>query len=125
VIGLGYGGAKTSIIFKGPASPVRFKAGQDIQFVVRLNAPGVDPESLVNLDILKVSKDHREVVIAKAGSMGMNGRSTSGESLRSLNFAKYGEHSLKLSPVEPLAPGEYMIITKLGQSAFLFGIDAN
>jgi hypothetical protein len=124
VIGMGYGGAKTSIIFKGPTSPVRFKAGQDIQFVVRMNAPGIDPESLVNLDVLKVSKDHREVVIAKAGSMGMNSKSTSGESQRPLNFSKYGEQSLKLSPAEPLGPGEYVITTKLGQSAFLFGIDA-
>ena len=121
---MGYGGAKTSIIFKGPTSPVRFKAGQDIQFVVRMNAPGIDPESLVNLDVLKVSKDHREVVIAKAGSMGMNSKSTSGESQRPLNFSKYGEQSLKLSPAEPLGPGEYVITTKLGQSAFLFGIDA-
>jgi hypothetical protein len=123
VIGLGYGGAKTSIIFNGPASPVRFKAGQDIQFVVRLNAPGIDPETLVNLNVLKVTKGRREVVIAKAGSMGMNARSTSGESLRSLNFSKYGENSLKLSPATPLEPGEYVITTKFGQSAFLFGID--
>jgi hypothetical protein len=109
--------------FKGTASTVRFKAGQDIQFVVRLNATGIDPDTLVNLDVLKVSKDHREVVIAKAGSMGMNSKSTSGESERPLNFSKYGEQSLKLSPAEPLGPGEYVITTKLGQSAFLFGID--
>jgi hypothetical protein len=38
IIGLGYGGAKTSTIFKGSKSAVRFKSGQDIRFVVRLNA---------------------------------------------------------------------------------------
>jgi hypothetical protein len=123
VIGMGYGGAKTSIIFNGPASPVRFKAGQDIQFVVRLNTPGIDPDTLVNLDVLKVSKDHREIVIAKAGSMGLHAKSTNGESQRPLNFTKYGEQSFKLTPTEPLGPGEYVITTKLGQSAFLFGID--
>ena len=86
-------------------------------------APGIDPESLVNLEVLKVSKDHREVVTAKSGSMGWNSKSTSGESTRPLNFSKYGERSLKLSPAQPLGPGEYVITTKLEQSAFLFGID--
>lgn len=123
VIGMGYGGAKTSIIFNGRSSSIRFKRDQVIQFVVRLNATGIDPDTLVNLDVLKVSKDHREVVIAKAGSLGLNAKSTSGESQRPLNFSKYGEQSLKLSPAEPLGPGEYVITTKLGQSAFLFGID--
>ena len=70
VIGLGYGGAKTSIIFKGTASLVRFKAGQDIQFVVRLNTAGIEPESLVDWKFSRYTKDHREIVIAKAGSDG-------------------------------------------------------
>jgi hypothetical protein len=121
----GLGGAKVSVIFNGPASPVRFKVGQDIQFVVRLNANGIDPESLVSLEVLKVSKDHREVVAARAGSLGLSSKSTSGEFTRPLNFSKYGQQSVKLSSAEPLAPGEYVITTRRERSAFLFGIDPN
>jgi hypothetical protein len=123
-IGLGYGGAKTSTIYKGAKSPVRFKAGQDIQFVVRMNAPGIEPDSLVKLDVLKVSKDQREMLLAKAGAMGFGGvKSTNGQTSQTLNFSKYGEQSLKVSPAGPLGPGEYVITAMGGQSRFLFGID--
>ena len=122
---LGYGGAQSSTVFKGSKSPVRFKAGQDIRFVVRLNAPGIEPDSLVKLDVLKVSKDQRGVVMAKAGAMGFGAKSTNGEAQRPLNFSKYGEQSLQASPAGPLDPGEYVITTMGGQSGFLFGIDPN
>lgn len=120
---LGYGGAQSSTVFKGSKSPVRFKAGQDVRFVVRLNAPGIEPDSLVKLDVLKVAKDQREIVIAKAGAMGFGAKSTNGEAQRPLNFSKYGEQSMQVSPAGPLDPGEYVITTMGGQSGFLFGID--
>lgn len=119
----GYGGAQSSSVFKGSKSPVRFKAGQDIRFVVRLNAPGIEPDSLVKLNVLKVAKDQREIVMAKAGAMGFGAKSTNGEAQRPLNFSKYGEQSLQVSPAGPLDPGEYVITTMGGQSGFLFGID--
>ena len=119
----GYGGAQTSSVFKGPKSPVRFKVGQNIQFVVRLNMPGVEPDSYVKLNVLKVSKDQREILMAKVGSMGLSTKSTSGDSLCTLNFAKYGEQSLKFTPATPLEPGEYAIAAMGGQSSFLFGVD--
>jgi hypothetical protein len=122
VKGLGYGGAQSSTVFKGSRSPVRFKADQDIWFVVRLNAPGVEPDSLVKLDVLKVAKNQREMVIAKAGAMGFGAKSTNGEAQRPLNFTKYGEQSLQVSPAGPLDPGEY-VITTMGGNSFLFGID--
>jgi len=122
--GLGYGGVQTSTFFRGPSSPVRFKAGQDIQFIVRLNVPGIEPDSLVKLEVLKVSKDQRMIVNMKIGAMGIGGVKTSnGEFQRTLNFTKYGEQSLRFSPAEPLGPGEYVITTMGGQSGFLFGID--
>jgi hypothetical protein len=121
---MGFGGGQSSITYKGPKSPVRFKAGQVIQFVVRLNAPGIEPDSLVNLDALKVSKDERSIVTIKVGAMGMGGaKSRKGESLRPLTFSKYGEQSLKVAPAEPLEPGEYVITNAGGRGAFLFGVD--
>jgi hypothetical protein len=118
----GYGGAQTSTIYKGAKSPVRFKAGQDIQFVIRAGR-GVDPDSLIKLNVLSVSKDQRSVTMAKIGSMGFGGvKSTNGEAQQALNFKKYGEQSYTVSPAQPLAPGEYAFT--FGQYAFLFGIDA-
>ena len=74
--------------------------------------------------MLKVAKDQREIVMAKAGAMGFGAKSTNGEAQRPLNFSKYGDQSLQVSPAGPLEPGEYVITSMGGQSGFLFGIDA-
>lgn len=118
----GYGGAQTSNIYKGAKSPVRFKAGQSIQFVVRAGR-GVDPDSLIKLNVLVVSKDQRSLTLAKIGSMGFGGvKTTNGEAQKTLNFTKYGEESYTISAAPPLAPGEYAFT--FGANAFLFGVDA-
>ena len=39
--GLGYGGASTFYQIKGPKSKVRFKAGQNLEFVVRGYSPQI------------------------------------------------------------------------------------
>jgi len=119
----GYGGAQSPSVFRGPKSHVRFKTGQNIEFVVRLNISGIEPDRLVKLNILMVSKDQCEIIMAKVGSVGMISKSTTGESLCTLNFAKYGEQSLKFAPSVSLEPGEYAITSMDGQSGFLFGID--
>jgi hypothetical protein len=41
--GLGYGGASTFYQIKGPKSKVRFKSGQNLEFIVRGYSPHVDP----------------------------------------------------------------------------------
>jgi hypothetical protein len=123
---LGFGGGQNSIIYKGARSPVRFKVGQELQFVVRLQVPaGIEPDSLVNLDVLKVSKNERAIITAKVGAMGLGGaKSQKGETSRPLNFSKYGEESLKISPAQPLEAGEYVITTRLVAGSFLFGVDS-
>jgi hypothetical protein len=120
--GLGYGGVQTSSFFKGSKSSVRFKAGQDIQFVVRPSSTAIEPDTIVKLHVLKVTKNQRLIVLAKTDAMGYGSKSTAGQSLLALNFARYGAVSLKFSPATPLNPGEY-VITAGGQTGFLFGID--
>ena len=120
---LGYGGAKTSARFEGAKSPVRFRTDDNIQFVVRLDAHGEDPTTLINLDVLKPTKSTREIVVAKAGPIGIHGESTRGASTLSINCAKYGEHSIRFIPGAKLPPGEYVITAKGSREGFLFGID--
>jgi hypothetical protein len=120
--GLGFGGGEASVTFDGPKSSTRFKVGQEVEFVVRVNAPGIEPDSLVNLDALTVAKDKRVIVTAKA-ALFKGSKTLNGQTLRPLNFSKYGDNSLKFSAAQPLEPGEYVITTKGGSSAFLFGVD--
>lgn len=123
---MGYGGAQSSTTYKGAKSPVRFKAGQDIQFVVRVqtvaSALETEPDGMVNLSALKTSKDERSIIFIKTGPMGFGAKSDVKAGLP-LKYNRYGERSLKVSPAEPLEPGEYVMKTGASLGGFLFGVD--
>ena len=120
---LGFGGAKSSARFDGAKSPVRFKADSTIQFVIRLDTQGEDPSTLINLDVLTPTKSTREIVVAKAGPIGIHGESMRGATTLNINCAKYGEHSIKFATATKLPPGEYVITSKGSREGFLFGVD--
>jgi len=118
---LGLGGATGKIVFEGARSPIRYKAGEEIQFVVRGLSSEVEPDSQVGLRVLVVSKNERGIVSMKVTLGGA--KSMQGEAARRLTFSKYGERSTRFSPAQPLEPGEYVINIKGGSTDFLFGID--
>jgi FtsP/CotA-like multicopper oxidase with cupredoxin domain len=120
---MGYRGGTATRIITGTRSPVRFPAGQKLEFVVKLDTKGQDPSLFVHLAPLVVEKHQREFVIAKAGAFGRNARSTANDTLVATNVAKYGEQSYRIVPIDLLAPGEYAI-GSTGGLAFCFGVDA-
>lgn len=120
---LGFGGGEGSIEVKGGKSPTRFKAGQPLSFVVRLASQQVDPLSVIQFFSLESKKDKRRLVISKAGSMGISGRSVAGASAVSFNVSKYGESSFKISPARDLPPGEYALSGEGIKDGFCFGVD--
>jgi hypothetical protein len=119
---LGYGGVNGLTVFAGESSPVRFKEEQKVQFVFRFDSAGVDPSTLVTLEALNRGKGKRELKTFQARIIGKTG-STNGETSKSLNFARYGEHSYRVSPADPLPKGEYVVMARGSQDGFLFGID--
>jgi hypothetical protein len=120
---LGYGGAKGSTVFPGESSPVRFKADQKIDFIMRVESTGTDPSTVVALDALTRSKGKRELQIVQVGAFGTHSGTTNGQAAKSLNFAKYGEHSYRFTPADPLTKGEYAVMSKGSAEGFLFGVD--
>jgi hypothetical protein len=120
---LGYGGAKGSTVFSGESSPLRFKADQKIEFVVRFDSTGTDPSTVVALEVLTKSKGKRELQIVQVGAFGTHSGTTNGQAAKSLNFAKYGEHSYRFTSAEPLNKGEYAVMSKGSTESFLFGVD--
>jgi hypothetical protein len=127
---MGWGGMRSSNTYNGPKSPVRFKEGQNIRFVVRnpyLPGSGIEPrpDRLVTLDVLKTSTNKRELGVMNTpgvgAAFGQKGKIEQ-ETLRPLSFSRYGEQSYQISPEKPLEPGEYLIRYGLSES-FLFGID--
>jgi hypothetical protein len=120
----GYGGIKATSEVPGDKSPVRFPSDRKLVFVFRA-PPGLDPQSLIEIVRLTSKKDHREVVqMQSKGFLGLGGVKAEGDKADvPFDAGKYSETSLQVSPVEPLAPGEYAIHQPANPTVFCFGID--
>ena len=111
----------------GGQSPVRFHAGETLEFVVRSTiwATAVDPNTLYGLHRLDKKKNKREMVVmtghAAPGAATMNTSPTQG--VLSVEFSRYGNSSLKIL-AGTLAPGEYALSPHaFAQTVFCFGVD--
>jgi hypothetical protein len=135
VKGMGFGGAEFSMEIRGEKSPLRFKEGQKIEFVVLVSSHQIDPQQVVQLIALESKKGMRKLLVLKAGlSMG---KSLGSEGSVPFLASKYGKSSLKIVPSQDLFPGEYSfsisgspsgqnLLPGLGsKDVFCFGIDAD
>jgi hypothetical protein len=103
----GYAWVKLIAEFKPGQSPVRLAA--NAQFVIR--GRPIDAASRFELRPLKVSKDHRELVMNQAhGSIfGTSATSYPDEGAVAIQFEEYGANSYRITPNQPLAAGEYAL----------------
>jgi hypothetical protein len=95
------------------------------QFVIRGRSL-VDPLSLYELRALKVSKDHREILMTQGHGTIVGGTATSklDEGEVPIRFDEYGASSYRITPLQPLPRGEYALalrgsVTEL----YCFGVD--
>lgn len=125
------GDMKGAYQVKGAKSPIRLASNQKIEFVVRVASLHVDPTGVIQLVLLKAKSNKRELVAMKGGLFGdMTVDSHAGAI--DVNASKYGESSLKITPAQPLAPGEYALkapdATGTGSAQseifYCFGVDA-
>lgn len=120
---MGFGGGESSLEIKGEKSPVRFKEGQKLEFVVLVSSQQIDPQGIIQFFSLESKKGKRRLMLAKASSMGMSGKSVMSERAIPFNAAKYGTSSFKISPAQDLPPGEYTLGAPGNNDGFCFGID--
>ena len=102
---------------------MRFAPDTRPDFVIQ--APqNVDPLSLVQIVRLTVRKGHREMITAQShGFMGFGGiRTEQDKESVSFQASKYNASSIKITPTEGLAPGEYAI-RKVAREVFCFGVN--
>jgi|SRR5579862_3911306 len=119
----GYATVKMLAEFKPGHSPVRLTA--DAKFVVKGRAP-IDPASRFELRLLKASKDHREILMTQGHGTLLGGSATSklDEGALPVRFEDYGADSYRITPAQPLAPGEYALGTPgFVTQLFCFGVD--
>lgn len=120
----GYATVRVTAEFKPAHSSIRLPA--NAQFVV-LGRSALDPATLYELRILKFTKDHREILTTTAHGtlLGGSGTSRVDEGAIQIRFENYGTNSYKISPQQPLAPGEYALSFRGSVSdLYCFGVDA-
>lgn len=120
---MGFAGGESVMEIKGKKSPKRFTAGQTLEFVVRVSSQQTDPQSYIQFFKVESKKGNRQLILAKAGAMGINGRSTINGAAVAFDAAKYGEYSSKFKAAVELPPGEYEVSTTHARDAFCFGVD--
>jgi hypothetical protein len=119
----GYATVKVLAEFKPAHTTVRLTASA--QFVVR-GRSSVDPSSRYTLRLLKMSKDHREILMTQAHGTILGGSATSNldEGAIPIRFEDYGVNSYRLTPERPLAPGEYALALRgVVTELYCFGVD--
>ena len=126
-VGIG-ASAKSTSEFKPGKSPVRVNTGVN-EFIVRspFASSTVDFTTLYVLRSLTSKGSKRELVIAKShayilGTAGSMANLAEGEV--PIAITKYGQHSLKIVPTQPLRPGEYVLSSRAAfLNLFCFGVD--
>lgn len=124
---LGLGGVGAGYEIHGEHSPVHFATGSPIEFIVKLESRDVDPATQVLLYSLRSGSGKRQLYISRSYYMGLGKKSDMTNRQGQLNFAKYGQNSVKIVPASLLPPGEYAFAVGSQSStrtAFTFGVDA-
>jgi hypothetical protein len=94
-------------------------------FVVRGRSP-IDPSSIYELRLLRVSKDHREILLTQAHGTIIGGAATSkmDEGVVPVKFESYGTDSYRITPEQPLTSGEYALsIRGVVTELYCFGVN--
>ncbi len=120
---MGFGGGVGYFELSGEKSPVRFKEGEQLNFIVLVSSQKIDPQGIIQLFSWESKKGKRQLTIDKAGSMGLGGKSLIQKSLIAFHASKYGASSFKVTPAENLPPGEYTLQGPDNKDSFCFGID--
>jgi len=117
---------RSALEFAGAKSPVRFRSGEPLEFVVRseLAWSDLDPNARYFLRRLEQKKKQRELVVMTGhfSPLGSSTETNVAQGVLPVEIGKYGTSSFKLR-TGPLPPGEYSVSRIHGQTAFCFGVD--
>jgi hypothetical protein len=112
-------GGKLLLTMPGEKSSVRFPAGSKMQFVVRVTEDFDKAAATMQFMRFEGHDGTRQVSVKKPTKS-----QPVIETDLKLNAEKYGSSSLKLTPAEELAPGEYCVSRTTIPLGFCFGVDA-
>jgi hypothetical protein len=118
-------GATGSLVVAGGRSPIRFKAGEKMEFIVREASHYGDPALTLQLFALQTKGAMRLLpIFNEGGFMGIgSGRKTAADYAVPFTAMQFGQHFIKVVPAEPLAPGEYCLGATGTENGSCFGVD--
>lgn len=125
---LGFTGVTAVYQVGGERSPVRLKAEQKLEFVIRIDGK-VDPLEFVQFYRFEGIEGSRVLPIEDFDALGRLTRISLASAIVDFDAAKYGASSFRLTPIQKLVPGEYCLTVRLAtkpenkSSGFCFGID--
>jgi hypothetical protein len=124
---LGFGGASASYQILGEHSSVRFPVGSPLQIIVKLENHDADPATQVLLYSLQNEHGKRQLLISRVHYGGLGQKSDLQASQLPMVFSRYGQGSVRITPANPLPPGEYafsMQTQGVQPLAFCSGVDS-
>jgi hypothetical protein len=113
-------GMRNTLVISGEHSPVRFKADENLEFVVRVAQRDVDPHDSIQFFAFKPSKGKRELLLQ---TINLTVKRRDQENAVAFVATKYGQFSFRIRPESRLPPGEYAISTTSTNDAYCFGVD--
>ena len=117
---------KSVLDLPGERSPIRFHAGDKLEFVVRseIASSTLDPGSLYCLRKLERKKNKRELVImaGRISPIGASAKTDLAQDVVPGDFSLYGQSSIRVS-AGALSPGEYALSVAFAPVVFCFGVD--
>lgn len=117
----GLWGSEKLYVLHGESSPVRFRQGDKIQFIVALQNERTDPNTECDLNVCTINQKHqqREYVGSKAGM----GHAESVSNVVPINFKPLGNGLFLITITGQIPKGELFFSVKGEQVFYAFGID--
>ena len=110
-------GSRVLLTIPGEKSPVRFRADEEIRFVVRVAEDFDKAAATLQLFHFEATHGMRQFLVKKEDLL-------SNKATLKLDAERYGGSSLKVVPSQMLAPGEYCLSRSTIAQGFCFGVDA-
>jgi hypothetical protein len=125
---MSFGGGEPGYTLDGERSTIRIKAGDTIQFVLRMGMASIDPSMIIRLYKFDSKKGNRYAILTNQG----RGKKNTGFDGLAFNVQKSENSIYLLIPASKLGPGEYgflnmMMVNGSGRNisytVFAFGVD--
>ncbi len=120
----GIAGVSRDVSYPGEKSPVRFNAGQKVDFVIRVERQDQDPMTLIQFWSLAPKDGKRVLPLWETGSVYNNNvNHTAMQHAVPFTVDKLGKNFFVFRASSPLPPGEYSLSASNIADGYNFGID--